>query len=369
MTCRRLIKFILFLVCAGVLLLSPKAFGQIPPEKNPRYASYSFDKSGKTIYFGMQPMSIPVGVVEAVLQRDALLAETLRSQGLRIVFYPFLKGSDINAFMQRGDVDIAVAGDAPVVTAASRMEISILALGKQGASSVITWKHYVSLHALAGKRIAYPEGSTAHLGLLVALSAVGLDDRSVTLVPMEVSNMTPALLAGQIDAFCAFEPTPSLATAAHKELRAVARFLNTSYLYASRAFLKKHPRAAEQIAAAYVRAVRWLRASEKNLSLAAEWAMADADAFLQKPASLKQAILMEITRNDLLRFGDPVLPAKSEADQEHLHKIFQVLKAKGMVGESVAWERVRTSIDRSVLQKILASPRQFRLDAFAYPSR
>jgi hypothetical protein len=126
MTCRRLIKFILFLFAQVFFCSVRKRSGRFLQRRIPGMLPIPSTKAARP-FFGMQPMSIPVGVVEAVLQRDALLAETLRSQGLRIVFYPFLKGSDINAFMQRGDVDIAVAGDAPVVTAASRMGISILA--------------------------------------------------------------------------------------------------------------------------------------------------------------------------------------------------------------------------------------------------
>lgn len=360
---------VLLLFFLGVYCI-PAAAADIP-QAHSLTTRYQYEKSGRTIYMGTQPLAAPIGVVQAVMQRDMILERALLLRGQHLKCYPFYKGPDINAVMQRGDIDISMAGDAPVLSsvAMSDSDIVILALAKQGSSSLVSKKTMVSLRALKGKRIGYPAGSTAELGLLITLSTIGLDERSITLVPMEVSVMSTAVMNGQIDAFAAFEPTSVLALAANPELKVYAKFLNTSYLYANRSFVEQNPYAAEHILAAYVRAVRWLRASDRNLSRAIEWSIRDADAFLGRPSGMKANILKEIMLSDLLRFGDPVLPSQVGADQGHLGKIFQFLQARGRIDRGVLWAKVKASINNDLMKKILSSPKQFKLDSFSYSMR
>lgn len=333
------------------------------------YAANQFDKSGKTIHFGTQPLATPIGVVEAVLQRDIVLDRALKSKGLTLKFLPFRKGPDVNAFMQRGAIDVTMAGDAPALSIASTGDIVLLALAKQGSSSLVARKPLIALRELKGKRIAYPAGSTADLGLLITLSSVGLTEQSVKLVPMEVTEMASAIISGEIDAFSAFEPTPSLAVSAHAELKIIAKFLNASYVYARRDVLEKHSYAVEQIVAAHVRAVRWLQASDRNLSRAVSWNISDADTFLQRTLGMNPSIIKEITINDLLRFGDPALAEQIASDQGHLRRMFLFMQSRGSIAQNIPWEKVKTSINRGLMKKILSSPKQFKIDTFMYDLR
>mgnify|MGYP003830744437 CR=1 FL=1 len=336
---------------------------------NPLYAAYQFDKSGKTIHFASQPLATPEGVIATVMQRDRILQKRLNAKGLKIRFYPFLKGADINEFMRRGEIDITMAGEGPSLSAAATFRIAILALAKQGASSIVARGNLPALDDLKGKRIAYPAGSTANIGLLIALSTVGMDERSVKLVPMEITQLTTALVSGQVDAFSAWEPTPSIALEEHRHLRTVSKFLNTGYLYANGSFLERNSFAAEEVLASYVRAVRWLRESDHNLTLAAKWSIQTADTFLGKASGRRVATVKRITMQDLLRFGDPVLTVGDFAQNGYLSRTFQFLQSRGMIDAAVSWETVQKSLSNVPMKKILAAPRQYQLNLFSYEAK
>ncbi len=79
--------------------------------------------------------------------------------------------------MQQGAIDVAMAGESPVLSSAASSDVVILALTQQGASRC-TPKKMATLRALKGKRIGYPAGSTADLGLLIALSAIDIDEQA-----------------------------------------------------------------------------------------------------------------------------------------------------------------------------------------------
>jgi aliphatic sulfonates family ABC transporter substrate-binding protein len=63
-----------------------------------------------------------------------------------------------------------------------------------------------SLKDLKGKKIAYPRGTSAHLGLVTALGKAGLAPSDVQMVTMDITNMVPAFSAKDIDGAYAWEP-------------------------------------------------------------------------------------------------------------------------------------------------------------------
>ncbi|HSW63025.1 MAG TPA: NrtA/SsuA/CpmA family ABC transporter substrate-binding protein [Dissulfurispiraceae bacterium] len=336
---------------------------------HPIYATYQFDTSGKTIHFGVQPLAAPEGLIAAVMQRDPILRDRLRVLGLTLKFYPFQNGADANYFMRRGDIHIAMASGSSTLVGAAVSDISILARAKDGASSVVARKKINSLKDLKGKRVAYSTGSTAHIDLLMSLSALNLNAHEVILVPMEASQFIAALTNGQIDAFSAWEPTPSIARAESPILTTVLKVLNSGYLYANRSLLEHHPAAVDQILASYVRAIRWLWLHDKNLTRGAEWWIQEANAFLQKQIVVNPEVIKKIAFYEVLRFGDPVLPASDFAEHGYLHKRLQLLQAHGMIDPAVSWVKIRESLNSRALKKILDSPNKFRLNIFAYETR
>ena len=92
---------------------------------HPVYSRYSFGKADEDVIdFGTQPLGVPLGVISEAIRYDAVLMKALKDQGLEMRFHPFLKGADLNFFLRRGDVEVALGGDMPALSAAATSQLS-----------------------------------------------------------------------------------------------------------------------------------------------------------------------------------------------------------------------------------------------------
>lgn len=334
--------------------------------RHPLYSTYRFPRDGSAVHFAHQPLAAPEGLIAEVMKRDAVLKKNLRAIGREVVFHPFLKGADIEFFIRRGDVDLATVGAVPTLALAAAGDIQVTAITKLGSAALVTKRKCRDIKALKGKRIGYPEGSTAHLGLLTALAAAGMTESDVRMTPMEIPELTGALADGRIDAFSAFEPTPTGALAAHPEFVAIQRFHLSGYLLQSRAFGEKEPEAARQIHASYARSLRWLRKSGRNIETATRWTLEAIEALTGKKPEVTAAQLERILRNDTLRFAEsPVLGEGDFRKGDFLHKSFLFLQAQGKLPADARWETVERAPNRRVMREVLSAPSKYRLGAYA----
>ena len=68
---------------------------------HPIYSKYHFDRSGRIINFGVQPLYLPTGLISEAMKRDRVLQKALKDLGVEIRYYPFLKGDDVNFFLKK----------------------------------------------------------------------------------------------------------------------------------------------------------------------------------------------------------------------------------------------------------------------------
>ncbi len=80
---------------------------------HPIYSRYDFGRADNVIDVGYQPLGVPIGAVSQALMRDAVLKSALAEEGLEIRFHSFLKGADVNFFLKRGDLELALGEDRP----------------------------------------------------------------------------------------------------------------------------------------------------------------------------------------------------------------------------------------------------------------
>lgn len=347
-------------VCPGL------AANEADLANHPIYSKYQFGREGKVVDMGAQPLGVPIGLVSEVMLRDRTLHKALAERGWEFRIHGFLKGVDANFFFQQGDLDLAVAGDYPTISLTASHDIRVVALAKQGFSSIITQK-VSNLSQLKGKRIGTPKGSTAHYGLLSALESVGLTEADVTLVFLENPEMNEALAQGQVDAIAAWEPFVSSTLKLHPEFKVIQRFLNQSYLYFSKKFVADNPEIAELVIAAYVRALRWMRQSNTNLMQAVGWELAAGERLLGKPTGLSPQDVARITTEDLLNIvKSPAVPQQDLDKNGAIRRAFAFLQKHGKIPPDVSWEKIATSFDRTLIDKVLANPKKYHLLDYDY---
>jgi len=334
---------------------------------HPIYKKYKFDESNKLIYIGVQPLYLPAGVITEAMKRDKVLSGEISSLDMTIHYYPFLKGNDVNSFMQRGKLDAGVGGDMPALRLASAFKIIIPVMIQHGPVSIVT-REPVLIKNLKGSRVGYAFGSNAHFALLDVLSSANLTEADLDLIPLEITRMPKALYNKEIDAFCAWEPTPETALQKYSYF-ADHKKMSSGYLYFTKHFAKKHPEVTYRIVAAQIRAIRWLKFDRKNLLLAVRWAM-DAGASLSGEKTIlsieQYAALAErdiLGRHSVSSYH---IPKESLADSGTLYKEFIFLKNINRIPLDNEWKSVHDSFDTEILTEIIQNPGKYRLKEFDY---
>lgn len=182
----------------------------------------------------------------------------------------FNSGTELNAAIASGSVDIGLGGSSTTVAAIA-----------QGVPAQVIWIQNIigdnealvvrrdgpiqSVADLAGRRVAAPFGATTHYHLMVALELAGVDPNSLTIMDLAPPDMRAAWLRGDIDAGFVWEPT--LASMLEMDGRvlvssgelAAQGFLTGDITIVRTGFAERHPELVEQYLRAQIRAVELIR--------------------------------------------------------------------------------------------------------------
>ncbi|GFO64255.1 NrtA/SsuA/CpmA family ABC transporter substrate-binding protein [Geomonas paludis] len=366
---RTLIRCLAAILLISVCLCacSREESGAPRPKEQPatdRYAGYNFG-GDEVIDLGTQPLTLPEGAVAELMSRDTVLASRLAASGHSLRVHPFFKGKDIAQYLAHGKLKGGIFADMPALTAAATGDFVCVALMKQGFASIVSRKAML-VRGLKGKRVATGVGSAAHFTLLSALQNEGLTEKDIDLVPMEVSEMPQALAEGKIDAFSAWEPTPTLAFAAHREFHLVHKGVSYGFLCLRGDFVRSRPAQARELAAAVARACGWMRIP-RDLEQAAGWTAASATSLQGSPYLLTRRAMNNIIRNDLLNVpGAPRIPTALLSEEGLLYQKFTFLKRIGKIPESTPWAKVRDSFDIEMMRQVMAEGDKLALQQFDY---
>lgn len=329
------------------------------------YESYGLTANSSALDLGGQPLGYPSGVLSAVIARDRILADRLAAQGNPLKVHAFLRGADMLGLLADGRLEAGLLGDMPTILSAARGDVWVIGLVKQSATAIVA-RDQSQVRNLAGKRIAYVEASSAHQTLLQGLSTAGLKESDVQLVAMQVNDMPEALRRGEIDAFAAWEPAPSVALATSKAHRTVFRGVSSDYFVIGKAFAKRAPQAADELVAAYVRAIEWMRLSQKNIEKAAAWVKADALRFSGKPSELPLEQIVSIVRRELLNVPSAPTIIRNQRAAPPLKGEFDFLLRLGKVPASGRWEAVAEALNNDFLVRVQTDPKRFETYRFDY---
>lgn len=329
------------------------------------FDKYDLSPNTTHINIAVQPMAYPLAFISSTMQRDRLLRGELKKLGFTLHAFNFRKGNDIVKLVGDDKLAMALLGDMPTVNTLIRTPIYIVGLGKRNFSSIVS-RDYARIEELTGKRVAYSAGSSSHLVLLRGLKTAKMRESDVTLVPMEPSQMPDALEAGTVDAYSAWEPTPSISLERNPKNRAIYRGMSTDWIIVSREFSDKQPQAALHIAASMARAINWMRAASLNAERAGHWVMADGEIFTGKKPDLSLTKAIDIARKDLLDVpGAPSIPTKVDG-LPPLTREFEFLQQQGRVPSNVSVNKIAEAFSYTGLRQVQANPKKYRLYSYDY---
>ncbi|QWR77598.1 ABC transporter substrate-binding protein [Candidatus Magnetomonas plexicatena] len=335
--------------------------------KHPIYSKYKLEVSDNIINVGVQPLYSPTGIIAELLKRDKILQLSLAKLGMKLRFYSFLKGSDINYFMKNGSLNAGIGGDMPTIRLASTFDIVIPSIIQMGYTAIIA-KQPVLIKELKGKRIGYAYGSNAHYGLMSALALEGVSERDVTFVPMDLLEMPKALENSDVFAFSAWDPVTTIATQKSDEAFAVHKMMTTGFLYFHKSLYQRQPKAIHYILAAESRAIKWLMQSKENRIKAASWVIQSVNGlYTDKQSNLTVELLDELTLKQLLNITAlPNIPDNIVMEQGPLYNEFIFLKKIGLLPPDAIWGKVHDSFTNAALLEVHRNPELYRLSEFEY---
>lgn len=137
----------------------------------------------------------------------------------KVRFARFTYGPPLVQAAASGDIDLGAVGDVPPITgAAKEYGFKVVAVNRsltptQSNENIIVPKGsgLKTLADLKGKKIAVPQGSSAHGLALNALNSVGLSPKEVHLVFLDPAAGATAFNTGKVDAWSIWNPQSAIA--------------------------------------------------------------------------------------------------------------------------------------------------------------
>ncbi len=143
------------------------------------------------------------------------------AHNLEVELVEFVQDTEVNAAFASGEMDAAnLATHTAIKLFANGVDLKVILLedASYEADAIMAGADVQSIADLAGKSVAYEEGSTSDLLLNYALSQSGMSLDDISPAPMPASDAGSALIAGQVAAAVTYEPYISAALAENSGL-------------------------------------------------------------------------------------------------------------------------------------------------------
>ena len=132
----------------------------------------------------------------------------------KVKFARFDYGPPLVQAAASGDIDLGYVGDVPPITGAAKQYGFKIVAVQRGADATKAAENIIvpkespiqTLADLKGKKIAIPQGSSAHGLALLALKSVGLTPKDVELVYLSPAAGATAFNTGKVDAWSIWNP-------------------------------------------------------------------------------------------------------------------------------------------------------------------
>lgn len=218
--------------------------------------------SGSTppdIRLGFQPPYVAVWV----MQRQKLLEEEFKANGVNIQFQKVLSPAPMYEALTGGSLDLGMGGP-PTTTIAAGRPLKIVALTERSPKThailVKPDSPIQKVEDLKGKKIATPLGK-AYAFPLRSLERAGLKDTDVEIITIENNEGRAALLTGAIDAWVTWDPFYA-SVEADKQARMIMEggdfYPNYVTLFGRTEFIEKYPDTVVRFLKTYKKALGWI---------------------------------------------------------------------------------------------------------------
>jgi len=208
-------------------------------------------------------------------------------EGVDVTITNFSNDADMSAAFASGRVQVAnVASHSALQLKQQGLDISIVLLldASLTADAILTDGSITDVADLAGKDVAFEEGSVSNLLLGYALEEAGLSLDDITPVPMDPSEAATALIGGRVPVAVTYEPYISEARQASSGFEAIFTAaektgLISDVLIVDNGYLDENPDAVKKVVNAWGPAVDFYNSdTDAARAIIAENVGSDVDA-------------------------------------------------------------------------------------------
>lgn len=325
------------------------------------YSTYNFSDDPNVIDFGIQPLWIPTSTIIEIMRRDEVLLNELEKLGMEIRFHVFLKGDDVNYFIENGKLEAGIGGDMPAIRIAANEKARIVSLIQEGHVSIVS-RDIAEISGLEGKKVGFAMGSNAHFYLLNTLKKNDVKISDIKLVSMDVTMMKNALVDGKIDAFAAWEPTPTITLKENPAFVITHRGTSFGFMYVSDDFFKKEE-AVKHLVASEIRSLRWIRHNRGNFDIASEFTLESAK-LLNEGNILSVEDVNYLAQEDLPGIYTKYFPRVNNGFIDNvgiINEEFILLQELGLVDESKNWKDVKERFEKDIVEDLISESDEYKL--------
>jgi NitT/TauT family transport system substrate-binding protein len=192
--------------------------------------------------------------------------------GLEAEMLDFVTDTEVNAAFASGNMDVAnVATHTAIKLFANGVDLKVVLLEDVSttADAILAPSAVASVSDLAGKTVAYEEGSTSDLLLNFALAQNDMQLSDIIAAPMPAADAGAALIAGQVDAAVTYEPYISEAINQNADIQrlytaAERSGLISDVLAARSQFAAENPEVMQNLLKVWDEAVHFLRTNPEE---------------------------------------------------------------------------------------------------------
>ena len=269
--------------------------------------------AGKVVRIGYQKSGALL-----LVKTDGSLEKKLAPLGYRVEWREFPSGPPSLEALNAGALDVAHAGDAPLIFAQAAgvpfVYFGVSAISPDSSGIVVPKSSTLkTLAELKGKKVAFAKGSSAHYLVARALQSAGLSFADIKPIYLQPPDARAALQSGTIDAWAIWDPFLAAAEI-DAEARSITAGMKLSphreYYFGRRDFVEQNPALVSALLEA--------------LQASGDQAMADPKAtaaFLAPKLGIGLAV-MERSEARKQRYGGEPLSGQAIADQQQVADTF-----------------------------------------------
>jgi sulfonate transport system substrate-binding protein len=217
------------------------------------------------IRLGFQPPYVAIWV----MQRQKLLEEEFKANGVNVQFQKVLSPAPMYEALTGGSLDLGMGGP-PIPTLAAGRPIKVVALTERSPKThallVKPDSPIKDVAGLKGKKIATPLGK-AYAFPLRAFERAGIKDTDVEIVTVENNEGRSALLTGAIDAWATWDPFYASVEADKQATKLVdgdGFYPNYVTLFGRTEYIEKYPETIVRFLKTYNKALGWVKENKAD---------------------------------------------------------------------------------------------------------